>query len=278
MLKSLFLFLFLTSLCVLSTHAQNDCPYVENHFIKKNYSEIKEHLFISKYELSNKEYKDFLNALASRNETEMLKKCTPDTLCWRNEFAYNEPYVNYYFQSPAFINYPVVGVTYEDALAYCNWLTSSYNKNKKSRFKKVVFRLPTSEEWTYAANCGDNTRTYPWGSGFIQNNRKQDLCYYKHQDLIYDSSQKKYIINPNQTTDRLNQRVAIVGNVKAFFPNNFGLYNMSGNAAEMVSEKGIAKGGSFADPAWEVRIDSKKNYDHPSAQIGFRVAMEVIEE
>ena len=47
-------------------------------------------------------------------------------------------------------------------------------------------------------------------------------------------------------------------------PNGFGLFNMSGNVAEMVAERGIAYGGSYLDPGYDIRIDSEKPYDGPS--------------
>ena len=46
----------------------------------------------------------------------------------------------------------------------------------------------------------------------------------------------------------------------------------------MIQEKGIAKGGGYNDPAYEVRISSEKTYTKPQADIGFRVAMQVVEE
>ena len=58
---------------------------------------------------------------------------------------------------------------------------------------------------------------------------------------------------------------------KSHHPNNYGLYNMSGNVAEMVYERGIAYGGSFLDTGYDIRIDSEKPYDAPSPLIGFRV-------
>ncbi|MEI8201577.1 MAG: hypothetical protein WCH34_01100 [Bacteroidota bacterium] len=49
-----------------------------------------------------------------------------------------------------------------------------------------------------------------------------------------------------------------------------GIYNMCGNVAEMVAEKGIAVGGSWKDTGYDVRIESTINYSEPSPSIGFR--------
>ena len=50
----------------------------------------------------------------------------PDTLTWRTRLAYCEPYVEYYFRHPAYRQYPVVGITREQAMAWCDWLTTWY--------------------------------------------------------------------------------------------------------------------------------------------------------
>ncbi len=70
----------------------------------------------------------------------------------------------------------------------------------------------------------------------------------------------------------------ILSPINAFYPNSFGLYNMCGNVAEMIEETGVAKGGSFQDPAYQVRISSEKSYSKPQADIGFRVVMKVLED
>jgi formylglycine-generating enzyme required for sulfatase activity len=66
--------------------------------------------------------------------------------------------------------------------------------------------------------------------------------------------------------------------VTAYDPNGYGLYNMSGNVAEMVSEKGIARGGSWASTGFDVRIKSEQKFENTSPEIGFRYFMEVIEK
>jgi hypothetical protein len=66
--------------------------------------------------------------------------------------------------------------------------------------------------------------------------------------------------------------------VTAYDPNGYGLYNMSGNVAEMVSEKGIARGGSWGSTGYDVRIASKIEFEELSCEVGFRYFMEVIEK
>jgi formylglycine-generating enzyme required for sulfatase activity len=256
-------------------------PNFEINSFKKNFSKVKPDFFVCKYEVSNLEYRNFLSELKESNNEESYQSCLPDTLCWKeklDETSNTEPFVEYYFRYPSYDNYPVVGVSYESAIKYCAWLTVKYNQSDKRKFKKVFFKLLTKDEWIFAANKGDTSKVYTWGSGFIQNNRKQDLCNYRRIEYKYDSVTKKYQEIAKTGMQKSLERNKIAASVHSYFPNSFGLYNMCGNVAEMIEEKGIAKGGSYNDPAYKVRILSEEKFSKPQADIGFRVAMKVMEE
>ncbi len=59
----------------------------------------------------------------------------PDTLCWIRDFTYsfNEPWATRYFWHPGFDDYPVVGVTWKQARAFCNWRTKIQSDYLTSR-------------------------------------------------------------------------------------------------------------------------------------------------
>ena len=82
-------------------------------------------------------------------------KIYPDTLCWIRDFAYayNEPMAKQYFSHPAFGNYPVVGISWKQATAFCEWRTLYLNSFLESKNKATEsdFRLPTEAQWEYAA-------------------------------------------------------------------------------------------------------------------------------
>ena len=66
--------------------------------------------------------------------------------------------------------------------------------------------------------------------------------------------------------------------VDAYFPNNNGFYNISGNASEMLAGGEQAKGGSWQDPSYYMQIDVTQGVKLPSPAVGFRIFMDVIEE
>jgi formylglycine-generating enzyme required for sulfatase activity len=274
--------LFLIILVFMSTSftSKNGLNFDINSF-KKDFSKVRSDLFVGKYEVSNVAYRRFLTDLMRSTGDESYIGYLPDTLCWKKQFresGNHQPLVEYYFRNPSYDLYPVVGVSYESAIKYCAWLTENYNRNSRRKFEKVYFKLLTRDEWTFAANKGDSSKVYPWGSGFIQNNRKQDLCNYRHVEYRYDSATKRFQEIAETSSQESAERNKITVSVASYFPNSFGLYNMSGNVAEMIAERGIAKGGSYRDPAYRVRISSEEEFSAPQADIGFRVAMKVLVE
>ena len=104
-------------------------------------------------------------AIKGRSSFIMKKKVKvyPDTLCWLKDltYAYNEPFVREYFSHIGYDNYPVVGVNWHQAQAFCNWRTQYFNSNAGVRVQ--AWRLPNEVEWEYAARGGLSGAKYPWG-------------------------------------------------------------------------------------------------------------------
>jgi len=141
----------------------------------------------------------------------------PDTLTWIRDFSYsyNEPMARNYFWHPAFDDYPVVGITWKQARAFCDWRTQEWNSASGKEPNTEVFRLPTETEWEYAARGGHDLAPYPWGGYYVRNAKGCLLANFK-------PGRGNYAEDGGQTTVP----------VTAYFPNDYGLYNMAGNAAE----------------------------------------------
>lgn len=253
---------------------ENPAPTAKD--IEKVFAPLGENKFLGKYEVSNKEYRQFLTHLEITGQPKLYNQYLQDTSLWKQEEL--EGIKNYYHAHATYDNYPVVTITYEAATAYCNWLTEQYNSDKKRTYKTVKFRLPTEEEWQYAANGGNKNKMYPWGNFYLRNRKGEFLCNFRHigdQAITYDTIKNAYVVLPNMTGDH---RAILFAEVTSFAPTGNGFHNLSGNAAEMVAEKGLAKGGSYNDPGYDVTISRKKYFAGAAMDIGFRVLMEIVEK
>jgi formylglycine-generating enzyme required for sulfatase activity len=278
--------------CLLTTqitliNAQSPPPKLNIKDIDKSMALIHDSLYAGIYEMTNVLYRTFVQDLKNTSQTELLKTATPDTNVWREKLEYNEPLVRYYYRHPNFNEYPVVGVSWEAANLFCKWLTDKYNSDPKRKFKKVVFRLPTEKEWELAGYGDHKYLPYAWGGPSLRNSEGRFLCNFRRvgdENISFDTINKKLIVdfknNPyaSYPATELNNASSITENVQTYYPNNFGLYNVCGNVAEMVQEKGIAKGGSWLSPGGDVQVKSRIHYAKPTRYIGFRVFMVVVEK
>ena len=146
----------------------------------------------------------------------------PDTLVWIRDFSYsyNEPMTKRYFSHPAFGNYPVVGVNWTQATAFCEWRTQYLNAwlESKKRATESDFRLPTEAEWEYASRGGRSQSMFPWGNYYLRNKKGCLLANFKPGRGNYPEDGGFYTVRAD-----------------AYWPNDFGLYCMAGNVAEWTS-------------------------------------------
>ncbi len=229
--------------------------------IEKNLSKISDYLYVSRFEVSNKIYRTFLNDLIANHKSEDYKIASVDTAGWLRGPLDNTAYASNYHANKKWDDYPVVNISYEGAALFCNWLTEKYNSYSGRKYKNAKFELPSEVEWERAAYGGKINPLYSCGDS-LQN---------KDGKFMYNFRQEK-----NQS-GVLNQKDdLLLAPCKSYWQNNYGIYNMSGNAAEMISEKGITKGGSFIDDKNSLALRSKGKYSQPASNIGFRFFMHVI--
>jgi formylglycine-generating enzyme len=216
----------------------------------------------------------------------------PDTLVWLHDFTYaqNEPMVEKYFWHPAFDNYPVVGVTWRQARGFCIWRTRLIETFSESIGEAAPnrFELPTEAQFEYASRGGRRNADFPWGGPYIRNSRGCLLANFKPGRGNYWDDGGSYTVKST-----------------SYFPNDYGLYNMSGNVAEWTStaydESALAfvhdlnptytyepkddepevmkrktiKGGSWKDIGYYIQNGSRsyEYLDTPKAYVGFRCVM-----
>lgn len=176
------------------------------------------------------------------------EKIYPDTLVWMRDFAYsyNEPMTKKYFSHMSFGNYPVVGVSWKQATAFCRWRTNNlmnpYLESRK-RATETDFRLPTEAQWEYAARGGRSQSMFPWGNYYLRNKKGCLLANFKPGRGNYPEDGGFYTVRAD-----------------AYWPNDFGLYNMAGNVAEWTSS--LYSEGSYNfqhDMNPDVRYDAKSS-------------------
>jgi len=224
----------------------------------------------------------------------------PDTLVWMRDFSYsyNEPLTRMYFSHPSYNEYPVVGVTWKQATAFCHWRTnnSDYYNGKPGRTDlKIdgIFRLPTEAEWEYAARGSSKANAmYPWGSPYTRTKEGRLLANFKpgrgdyfggstKADNIYTTKVKSYAENGYKLFD-------MAGNVAEWTSAIFyeGGYNFVGdfspdlqyNAKDedpILMKRKVIRGGSWKDIAYNCQV-STRNYEYQDtakSYIGFRCVL-----
>lgn len=239
-----------------------------------------------KTEVSNRQYKEFVSSVKQSGNTQALKTVLPDTLVWRTGGVYNEPYVEYYFRHPAYADYPVLGVSHEAARLYCAWLTDQYNVRlaelfPKLKVKSLEVRLPTETEWMWAARGGHDLAPYPWGGPFLRNAQGDFMCNIAKlgDESISRNLETKQFVLRTGTYYYDVSNADITAPVVSYWPNDYGLYNMAGNVAEMVAQSGTAKGGSWYTGGYDAQIgvpDPNQGNTQPTAYIGFRPIFTVV--
>jgi formylglycine-generating enzyme len=169
----------------------------------------------------------------------------PDTLVWIRDFSYsyNEPMTKRYFSHPATGNYPVVGVNWNQATAFCEWRTHYLNAflESKKRSQESDFRLPTEAEWEYAARGGRSQSMFPWGNYYLRNKKGCLLANFKPGRGNYPEDGGFYTVRAD-----------------GYWPNDFGLYCMAGNVAEWTSSLYYEGGYNFQhDMNPDIRYNAK---------------------
>ena len=234
-----------------------------------------DYLFMAMGEVSNLDYKEFIYALNKQGKTDLVQQMKPDTTVWDVEKLSLKPFISHYFRHPAYNDFPVVGVTQLQAIEYCNWLRKAIltflQTKKNNRITDILVRLPTTEEWQYAARGGqDKGAVYPWPGESIRitDGKKRDKGKIRLNALVKNQVQLNDYSGGFITTPSY-----------SYWPNGYGLYNMAGNVAEWTSTPGQALGGAWSQKPFFAQINNdgfNGGLPTPRNDIGFRYVIEVV--
>lgn len=251
--------------------------------------------FIDQRAAAQVRHQNWKNTDRSKFKKDTKVEIYPDTLVFIRDYtySYNDPMTQVYFWHPKYDDYPVVGINWKQANAFCDWRTKYLNSYYSDILENTVtsFRLPTEYEWEYAARGGRDQTMYPWGGPYIRNAKGCALANFKPGRGEYSSDGGVYPIR-----------------VASYFPNDFGLYDMAGNLAEWTStayaessnmfthdlnpdyqydaqdddpetlKRKTIRGGSWKDVAYYVQ-NATRTYEYQdscSSYIGFRCVMSYI--
>ncbi len=236
---------------------------------------------MDKYEVSIKQYNLFLKAIKMQIPDEEYAQLLPNSSSLQyienaNTY-YGMPLHPKYGKHPVYDNYPVVGISYEAAKKYCEWLTS---QTENFDGAKIYYRLLSEKEWDNLSN----------GERFILKKRFTKQSILINSDILdslnvkgktystnYNVANKiKFIANrkiytikrqqPNKFYEPQLQPSSTLDNIM----NERGVYHLFDNVSEMTETRGIAKGANFLtnqNQNFKIKIP----YCKPEAWLGFRV-------
>ncbi|MBI4811441.1 MAG: formylglycine-generating enzyme family protein [Ignavibacteriales bacterium] len=193
--------------------------------------------YISKYEITNAHYGIFLHA-----------KTMQDTPMSLRTQGFNLP------------DQPVVGISWYDAVAFCEWLSDS---------TKEKYSLPTEAQWEKAAR-GTDGRKYPWGDDEPDTNKAN--FQYQHQGTLL-VGMKPGGTNPNYGT------MDMAGNAAEWCLDSYdeNYYKTSRDTANprgpLQGERKVVRGGSWRDNSFSLRCAARNSFppDVRRDIIGFRI-------
>jgi formylglycine-generating enzyme required for sulfatase activity len=218
----------------------------EGSYLKQEQVEKVPEFEISKYPITNSQYEKFFEAdgykqkrwwtekgWKTREEKKWLK-----SRVWGHK-RWSEP------------NYPVVGVSWYEAIAFCRWLSDATGE---------MISLPTEKQWQHAAQ-GDEKRRYPWGNVWDADRCNTDESNLNHITFVHKYQHEGD--SPYQITD-------LIGNVWEWCLTD---YMTGSNIIDDNEQPRVMRGGSFIDKNDYANCVCRSS-SHPAYRLnnyGFRI-------
>lgn len=265
--------------------------------------EIAPNLYADITEISNHNWKEYLQYnkdVYGKNSSEYLDML-PDTTVWLRQTMIPHLYQTY-FRNAFYDDFPVVGISKKQAMAYCEWRTNRVaemylieqgwmapnpgttpeNKFTIERYRAKeyhtviewndmpfpIFRLPTNDEWELLAG---GEMDYELG---IDSTLEENIICQREQKSLFctleyvSSTQNESTYETHEGI--VSERLITTAPCTSFATNVQGMYHTIGNVSEMISEDNLSKGGSWKDQISNLDIKKTIEYEGPNCWTGFR--------
>jgi formylglycine-generating enzyme required for sulfatase activity len=230
--------------------------------------------YMFNHEMTNFHWMEFRADLEKSGRTADLEITRVRGENWNSNGNSSKSMAEHYHTHPAYRDYPVVNITHEAATLYCAWLTEKLNTLPKPLGVKVTVRLPLHAEYI-RAGVGDKLgEWYPWCDKFMQNPRgdfRANFARVLNSQITRGENGDLIILPSTGEAESLNPD--ILAPSISYWPSEYGMYNLSGNAAEMINTPGLAVGGSWRNFGHDIRLQSTKKYEGSAIDVGFRVVV-----
>ena len=237
--------------------------------------EVVDNFFYDQNEVSNINWKVYKYMIGTEfgEDSEEYKSTLLDTEVWLELDGHMGPLVNVYDSHPSYDDYPVVGVSHDQAKSFCEWRTKAIRKNLKENdieAPSFEYRLPSLLEWKLIADLGFSDKTKKKIEKMKKRNTRKNQF---SEPLLYNMKSRK--IESENPNIKDNYRSTLPAPSFTYLPNEVGVFNIYGNIAEMVREPGIAVGGSFMHYYDDIVPSNKTiEYSGPRNWLGFRCVCE----
>jgi len=241
---------------------------LDKKWFKHNFIQMGDSIMFQKFEVNNELYNLFLSETGHQKQ---------DTTLWNEHFPYSDFYSNNYRWHTKYRNYPAVGMTRQDVIVFCQWLSAKLSGFIAEGHSAM---LPDEKEWIDAARGGLELSPYPWGGPYIRNSKGCLLANHKYVPESFSTRSRDGEWQTSYPEGRHNMYGADfdgkmgAASVDSYLPNGFGLFNMAGNIREMISEQHLTKGGGWKSLDHYLQVSSREEWDEDaSAEVGFRVVI-----
>jgi len=236
-------------------------------FVPVGTIQVSDNFYLDKTEVTNHnwvEYLYWINKNHGENSAE-YKAALPDTTVWNQLSGENQkdenPLSVHYLRHPAYKDYPVVGVTYDQAIAYCKWRTDRVKdylliKYPGQPLPSFAYSLPSVAIWQQAAQLPYDEKV-----------NKQLEGKFKGQMQANLKQEKEHLA---QQATGSQASADVTAPIESYWPNAAGFYNLIGNVAELTENRGEIVGGSFITKQADANALLIEKEDGPKAFIGFR--------